>query len=166
MKPNFCIKLRPLAVADLDAANAVIATAIMTWHLPDRVKRLSLPSYRYDAQDLEHLTLIGAADEADTIVGVASWEREPASVADTPSGVKGLLLHGIYVIPRLHRTGIGSRLLDVAIKAARQGGFDGLLVKANRDAQGFFSAMGFQQLSTEDVERDYPYRFWWDLSAD
>jgi GNAT superfamily N-acetyltransferase len=149
---------------DLDAANAVIEAAIMTWHLPDRVKRLSLPSYRYDAHDLEHLKLMGAVDEADAIVGVASWE--PASVADTPSGANGLLLHGIYVIPTLHKSGIGSRLLDAAIKAAHQGGFDGLLVKANPDAQGFFSAKGLQPLSTQDAGRDYPYRFWRDLRAD
>jgi len=164
MKVALSVKLRPLTAVDLDGANAVIEAAIMTWQLPDRVKRLSLPSYRYDSNDLAHLTLVGAVDEADAIVGVVSWEA--ASASDTPNGVRGLLLHGVYVPPTLHRAGIGGRLLDAAIEAARQGGFDGLLVKANRDAQRFFSAKGLQQLSVMDAGRDYPYRFWRDLRTD
>ncbi len=164
MKADVDIKLRPLARVDLDSANAVVEAAIMTWDLPERVKRLSLASYRYDAHDLEHLTLTGAVDAGDAIVGVAAWE--PASVADTPDGAKGLLLHGIYVIPTLHHAGIGSRLIGAAIRAARQGKFDGVLVKANPDAQGFFLANGLRQLATDDARRDYPYRFWRDLRAD
>ena len=54
-------------------------------------------------------------------------------------------------------------MLDTAGQAAYQGGFDGLLVKANPDAQGFFAARGMQRLSTEDARRDYPYRFWEDF---
>ena len=164
MKQNVGIRLRPLAAADLDSANAVIKAAVMTWSLPDRVKRLSLPSYRYDPNDLEHLTLMGALDTTNAIVGVAAWE--PAGVADPPNGIKRLFLRGIYVIPTQHRTGIGSRLRDGAIQAARQGGFDGLLVKANPDAKGFFAAEGLHQLSTTDTRRDYPYRFWRDLRVD
>lgn len=163
MKADLSRKLHTLSAVDLDGANAVIEAVIMTWQLPDRVKRLSMPSYCYDAHDLEHLTLVAAVDETDAIVGVVSWE--PASTSDMPNGAEGLLLHGLYVIPTLHRTGIGSRLLDVAIEAAHRGGFDGLLVKANRDAQGFFSAKGLQQLSVMDAGRDYPCRFWRDLRA-
>ena len=66
----------------------------------------------------------------------------------------------------LHHTGIGRRLIGAAIRAARQGNFDGMLVKANPDARGFFSAMGLEPLPTEDARRDYPYRFWKDLKAD
>jgi len=87
MKVALSVKLRPLTAVDLDGANAVIEAAIMTWQLPDRVKRLSLPSYRYDSNDLAHLTLVGAVDEADAIVGVVSWEA--ASASDTPNGVRG-----------------------------------------------------------------------------
>lgn len=158
MESGIGIKLCAITALELDQANAVIEAAVMTWDLPDRVKRLSLPSYRYDAHDLEHLTLLGAEDEAGDILGVVAWE--PANTAETPDAVRGLLLHGLYVIPALHRTGIGSRLLDAALQAARQGGFEGLLVKANPDAQGFFAAKGMRQLSTEDARRDYPYRFW------
>jgi GNAT superfamily N-acetyltransferase len=164
METGVGIKLRLLSAADLDRANAVIEAAIMTWDLPERVKRLSLPSYRYDAHDLDHLTLMGAEDEEGAMVGVAAWE--PASISDTPNGASGLLLHGIYAIPARHRTGVGSRLLDAAVQAACHGRFDGLLVKSNPDAQGFFESRDMQRLSTEDARRDYPYRFWMDLKAD
>ena len=163
MNADVDIKLRPLASVDLDSANAVVEAAIMTWDLPERVKRLSLASYRYDAHDLEHVTLMGAVDADDAILGVAAWE--PASVADAPDGAKGLLLHGIYVVPTRYHAGIGSRLIVAAIQAARQARFDGVLVKANPDAQRFFLANGLRQLATEDARRDYPYRFWRDLRA-
>jgi GNAT superfamily N-acetyltransferase len=161
MNRHIELELRPLAADDLDRANAVVEAAVMTWDLPARVKRLSLPSYRYHIHDLEHLTLFGAEDLRGAIVAVAAWE--PASIADTPHSARGLLLHGLYVVPALHGTGIGSRLFDAAIKAARHGGYAGLLVKANPEAMGFFVARGMQQLSPEDTRRDYPYRFWAEL---
>ena len=164
MPANPAIRLRPLTAADIEPANAVIEAAIMTWELPDRVKRLSLPSYRYEAHDLDHLTLTGAEDSAGALVGVAAWE--PANRSDTPNGRKGLLLHGIYVSPALHRCGVGSLLLDAAMQAARVGGFDGLLIKATRVAQGFFHAKGMSPLPVENTGRDYPYRFWKAVAAD
>ncbi len=66
----------------------------------------------------------------------------------------------------LHHAGIGSRLINAAVQAARQGRFDGMLVKANPDAHGFFLAKGLQPLPTEDARRDYPYRFWKNRRAD
>jgi len=155
------VKLRELAVGDLVRANAVIEAAVMTWDLPDRVKRLSLPSYRYDAHELSHLTLLGAEDDGGDILGVAAWE--PADSAEVPDDSTGLLLHGLYVVPALHRRGIGSQLLDAAVHAARDGGFHGLLVKANPDARSFFAAKGMRTLPVGDARRDYPYRVWMDV---
>ena len=133
----------------------------MTWDLPDRVKRLSLPSYRYHTGDLSHLTLVVAETSRRDIVAAAAME--PADPADTPAGRNGLLLHGIYVAPERHRQGVGSKLLDAAVQAARDGRFDGLLVKANRDARRFFFNRGLRPLPVENPNRDYPHRFWYDL---
>ena len=60
MKQKLGIRLRPLAAADLDSTNALTKAAMLTWSLPKRLQRLSLPDYRYDPTDLEHLTLMGA----------------------------------------------------------------------------------------------------------
>jgi GNAT superfamily N-acetyltransferase len=152
------IRLRPASSADLAAINAVIERAVMTWNLPERVKRLTLPSYRYQPHDLEHLQIVVAEDADRAVLGVAAWE--PASPRDLPAGKSGLLLHGLYVDPDRQRGGVGSRLLDAALTAAREQGFDGLLVKAQSDAADFFVARGLQRLPVVDPDRDYPHRFW------
>lgn len=158
------IRLRRLGAEDLAEANRVIEAAIMIWDLPARVKRLAMPTYRYHEHDLDHLTLVGATTADGVIVGVVAWE--PAAPRDVPDEGHGLLLHGIYVSPDRLGTGIGSRLLDAAIDAARAGGFDGLLAKAVPSAQGFFSARGLQRVPAKLPENDYPYRFWKDVTFD
>jgi GNAT superfamily N-acetyltransferase len=147
---------------ELDRVNAVIEAAVMGWDLPARVKRLSLPSYRYCAEDLEHLTSMVAVDALDRILGVAAWE--PAEPVDVPTSRPAMLLHGLYVDPERQGSGIGTRLLSAAGQAARAVGFDGLLIKASRHAQGFFAARGLTLLPVEDPDRDYPYRFWMELT--
>ena len=129
-----------------------------TWQLPERVKRISLPMYQYCEHDLEHLQIIVAETGECTMAGIASIEA--ADVADGPQGHKAALLHGIYVDPRRHRMGIGTRLLKHMQTIASSRGFDGLLVKASHEATSFFDARGFTKLPIEDSSRDYPYRYW------
>lgn len=150
--------LRQAQAPDLPAVNGVIERAIATWQLPERVKRLSLPSYRYHTHDLVHLHLVVAEGAEHVLVGVAAWE--PANSRDLPAEKRGLLLHGLYVDPSHQHRGIGSRLLDAAETAAREQGFDGVLVKAQADAKGFFETRGLQRLPVEDAARHYPHRFW------
>lgn len=156
--PAEVVSIRPAQAADIAALNGVIERAILAWSLPERVKRLSLPSYRYQAHDLAHLHIVVAEDGAHAIVGVAAWEE--AGARDVPPGKRGLLLHGIYVDPAKQKQGVGSRLLDAAMNAALESGFDGLLVKAQADASGFFAVRGMTRLPVENPERDYPHRFW------
>lgn len=150
--------LRPAHAADLPALNGVIERAIASWPLPERVKRLTLPSYRYQPHDLDHLHLVLAEVAGGLAVGVAAWE--PAHPRDLPAGQRGLLLHGLYVDPDRQRRGVGSRLLDAAATAARAQDLDGVLVKAQAAAVAFFKSRGLQALPVEDPARDYPHRFW------
>ena len=150
--------LRPGTIDDLEGCNVVIEAAVSTWPLPERVKRLSLPLYRYDEQDLEHLELRVAEEPGRGIVGLATWE--PADPEDVPRGKQGLLLHGIYVVPDRQRSGIGACLIAAVADAARVSGFDGVLVKAQPSAEGFFAASGLKPLPVVDADRDYAHRFW------
>ena len=84
---------------------------------------------------------------------------------DLPPGQTGLLLHGLYVDPDRQRAGAGSRLLDTALAAAREQGSNGLLVKAQPEAEGFFLARGLERLPIADPVRDYPHRFWKAVAA-
>ncbi|HEY9097864.1 MAG TPA: GNAT family N-acetyltransferase [Thiobacillus sp.] len=99
-----------------------------------------------------------ADNAAHVLVGVAAWE--PAHPRDLPGGQRGLLLHGLYVDPDHQHRGVGGQLLDAASAAARIQGLDGVLVKAQGDAKGFFEALGLQRLPVEDSARHYPHRFW------
>jgi GNAT superfamily N-acetyltransferase len=143
---------------DLEAVNRVVEAAVMGWDLPERVKRLARVSYRDRPGDRDHLELLVAADSAGEAVGVAAIEEAPP--AHVPAGRRGLSLHGLYVHPQAQGQGFGSRLLAAAAERARARGCDGLLVRANREAVGFFAARGLATLPVEDPSRDYPHRFW------
>jgi GNAT superfamily N-acetyltransferase len=151
------IKTRSAAVADLDDINRVIDAAVLSWDLPERVKRLSLPTYRYTELDLQTIELV-VAEQNDYIVGVAGWEQ--ADPNDLPGKTGGLLLHGIYVDPAYHHRGIGSLLFKAAEHAAAQRGDAGLLVKAQSGATDFFVKQGMRPVAVKNPGRDYAHRYW------
>lgn len=153
------LTLHSISAAELPAVNAVIEAAVLGWQLPERVKRLVLPSYRYDAADLQHLQINALSTPAQQIVAVAAWEA--ADLRDTPAQQTGLLLHGLYVHPAWQRQGLGKRLLQAAQQATLAGGYAGLLVKAQADAESFFAVCGLQKLPVEDSTRHYASRYWW-----
>jgi len=155
--------IRPATGNDLTAINAVVEAGVMGWDLPERVKRLSLDSYRYRAEDLDHLDLFVAENDEQEIIGVAALES--ADEKDLPQDKPGLLLHGLYVDPRYRGRGVGGQLLDHAIDLARSRNADGVLVKAQADANGFFAALGGEALEVEDPGRDYPHRWWFSAGA-
>jgi predicted N-acetyltransferase YhbS len=154
-------KLRTAGPADLHGINAVIQRAVMTWNLPERVKRLAMPTYLYTAHDLDHLAMAVAEDASGKLIGIAAWE--PAAKRDCPDGRKGLLLHGLYVEPIKKGQGVGSKLLDAAGDFAHRQGYEGILVKAQAEAVGFFQAVGLRQVAIQDPGRDYPNRYWLEL---
>lgn len=150
--------LRAATKSDLDAINKVIEAAVMTWPLADRVKRLSLPTYKYNELDLQHLHIVVAENTAGEITGVAAWC--PAKTADTPRNKTALLLHGIYVHPSQHRKGIGSQLFQAAEQMAREQKLQGLLVKAKAGSELFYQAHGMEKLTVEDADREFVNRYW------
>lgn len=152
------IRIRPVVETDLDAVNRVIEAAVMTWALPERVKRLSLPVFRYTSQDLVHLDMVLAEEQTRKIVGVAAWEE--ADAKDAPAEYRSLLLHGIYVDASHHRQGIGRQLFGAAEAAVCQLQYDGLLVKAQQDAIGFFESLGMRRLAVEEPLHQYAHRLW------
>lgn len=145
-------------ITALDAINRVIESAVLGWDLAERVKRLVLPSYRYTPLDAQHLSFAVARNRQDDIIGVASWEE--ADAVDSPQIGAALVLHGLFVAPKHQGRGIGGLLVDQVVKAAAGSGYDTLLVKAQRDAQGFFASQGFRSLPVGDTARDYAHRLW------
>lgn len=154
------ITLHAASADDLPATNALIARAVDTWRVSRRIRRLILPTCQYTATDLEHQTLCLARDGDGSILGVAAWEE--TSEAPVGNDTPGLLLHGLYVDPNHQNGGVGSRLLEACLEAARHAGRRGVLVKAQGGAEGFFEARGMRRLPAGDPARDYHARFWLD----
>jgi GNAT superfamily N-acetyltransferase len=152
------LNLREAQSFDLESVNELIAAAMNTWNLTNRVKRISLPLYRYQLHDLEYLQIVVAATVDSRITGVAALER--AHQTDLPDGLSASILHGLYVTPDWHRKGIGSLLLERIETIARSEGAAGLLAKARPEAMPFFESCGFEKLPVEDHARDYPHRFY------
>jgi predicted N-acetyltransferase YhbS len=150
-------KIRPAGKDDLDAINRIIEAAIMTWDLADRVKRLTIPTYKYNELDLQHLEIV-VAERQGRILGVAAWEQ--ANTIDAPKNKTALLLHGVYVDPEHHRQGIGHLLFAAAEQAVSKRQLDGLLVKAQKGSEPFYIAQGMSKLAVEDEKREFENRFW------
>ncbi|WP_017943028.1 MULTISPECIES: GNAT family N-acetyltransferase [unclassified Thioalkalivibrio] len=157
--PDSTAALRPALAGDLDAINRLVAEAIEDWPLPERVRRLALPAYRYTEADRMFLDVIVLEREGQ-VVGVAAWEA--AGSRELPEGVAdGLLLHGLYVGRSARGQGAGRQLVAACHEAAREAGVAGVLVKAQATAAGFFEAMGFVPVPVRDRDRDYEQRYWW-----
>ena len=142
----------------LDRMNQIIAAAIGTWKLPERVKRIGLPLYQYHECDLPHMRfLIAKTGACSDFFGLAALED-----ADTVESRQygALWLHGIYVDPRVQRKRIGTRLLEAAEIFSVASNARGLLVRAQSGAVPFFEANGYKRLPIEDPARDYAHRFW------
>ena len=164
-------ELRTAGAHDLEAINTVIDRAVMGWDLPERVKRLALPLYRYNDYDLRVMQFRVAEIPGGGILGVAAWEDADPRDLPAPQGEAanrarhGVLLHGLYIDPAQQRSGLGTRLLAAVGDAARATGARWLLVKAQNGAEGFFERRGLVRLPVRDTDRDYEGRYLLDLHA-
>lgn len=141
---------------DLDNINQIINTAVMDWNLPERVKRLSLPTYHYKDVDLQFLQIYVASIK-NTPIAVLALDNE---LIQLNSHRNALLIHGLYVHPQQQGYGIGRQLITFAEQQAKLKNANALLVKAQRDAEDFFVRMGMQKLEVENESRDYQGRYW------
>ena len=154
--PEQNLNIRPARQWDHLLINHVIEQAVMGWDLPERVKQLTVSSYYYHEYDFEHYRIV-VAEIGNEIVGVVAWEMQPVVIQNNK---KALVIHGIFINPRYQKKGIGTRLFHLAVKAAQKEHYDGLLVRAQKDAEGFFVRMGMKKLDVIDDRRDYAHRYW------
>ena len=154
--------IRQGRLEDIDQINQVLEQAVMSWDLPERVKRLAIPSYRYHAYDMNSMSFYLAESASGQVSGVAALEAIPSS--EDQQNAPSMLLHGLYVIPVCHHRGIGRQLLATAEEHAQREGFSGLMVKAQPEAKAFLSRNGYKELAVEDTRKDYQYRLWKSLT--
>ncbi len=161
MQPSNASQCRHVRIgrpSELDAINRVITAAIGTWHVSERMKRLAVPLYCYDAGDLELMTLLVAEDDIGKLLGVATLEHmEPGAIK---GGSSSLLLHGLFVLPDASGKGIGAELMKAARSRTAELGCEGFFVKAVRESAGYFAHAGLERVHVTCPEQDYPHRFW------
>ena len=152
------IQARAVTAADLETVNQVVSDAVLAWGLPERVHRLATPALNYHAADLAHMSIALLSESNGGGIGVAAWEE--ASRHQAPADTRAVLLHGLYVVPGYQRMGIGTRLTGLVLQWARDRGFDGVIVRAWRDALPFFSENGFQPSANGNPASQYPQQLW------
>jgi GNAT superfamily N-acetyltransferase len=168
---QFRITAAPTPV-DLAEINSVIAQSIQSWPTSERLKRLAMAPLQYrqpDLQDFEFLMCY----KAHACLGIAAWQpNTPLSLGNTmvaagrlgsENTVKAALLHGLFVNAQAQARGIGGLLLDEFIRQARQRGFAGIFVRAERFSTSYFEHKGFHQLDDGEepglIPEDYPHRY-------
>ena len=147
-------------VADLTSINEVVASAAMSWPKSEKVKRMVLPVLSYTDEDFNYYTFLLCKVQGHC-VGVAVVDTEMP--VETVRG-SGRLLHGLYVAPGEHGRGYGQTLLYRARDLAATVGADGIVVKAERVAIGFFEHCGLQLLPTSGPA-EHPYQFWCQITG-
>ena len=134
--------IRPATPADATPLTAVWRRAVEATHLfltPDAV----------DAIEIDVAAWLNSGDP-----NLWAWDQDGRPVAFL--GLSGDELAALFVDPRLHRSGIGRRLVDHALsRGARR-------LSVNEDnpgARAFYERLGFRAVGraeTDDAGRPYP----------
>jgi len=157
------LHIRAARLNELQEINHVIESAVMSWDLPERVKRLSLSSCQYDEQDLMHMKLFVSVNSQEKITGMyALDEADPRDVGKDESA---LLLHGIYIKQESQRQGIGNVLFTHAQDQICSANKTGMLVRAQPSAVGFFYSQGMIERPVRESDTGYPFLLWKEIKA-
>lgn len=146
-------------VEQLDTINQIVESAVYSWPLPARLKRLALPALQYKSIDYRDFEIFSCY-KASANVGVAVWQpSNPLAHAETCDVA---LLHGLYVHSGAQREGIGSMLINHIANRAESIGMAGLYVRAERVSVDYFARQGFRMLAADEDPgagiTPYPYR--------
>jgi predicted N-acetyltransferase YhbS len=135
--------------ADLPAINRIVSSAVMSWPMAERVKRLSVPVLCYDATDLTQFDVF-VCERLGHPIGVALFDlRHDQDAA---------LLHGLYVLPIIQNQGVGNALMTAVFDAVRQQGIGGAWVRSERVSTQFFAQAQLERVSPRGPD-DYPNLF-------
>ena len=152
--------------------NGVIERSVQSWPTTLRLKRLAMAPLQYrepDLQDFEFLLCY----KAHACLGIAAWQPDtPLSLCSTSVSAgdlgseisaRAVLLHGLFVSAQSQASGIGGLLLDELTRQARQRGFAGIFVRAERFSTSYFEHKGFHRLDSGEepglTPVDYPHRY-------
>ncbi len=127
--------------AVIDAVNAVLEGAVVSWGLTERGHRLAVPCLRFRGEDARHVGFV-TLDVGDLRPGAfAAWE---SIAAGAPDGGRTAVLHGLFVLPALQGRGVGTKTLKLAEETLGEHGFNRVGLRAWRDSAPFFLGRGYR----------------------
>ena len=158
--------------ANLTEVNSVIERSIQSWPTTLRLKRLAMAPLQYRGADLQDFEFL-LCYKAHACLGIAAWQPDTPlslrsnmdSAGDLGSehSARAVLLHGLFVSAQSQASGIGGLLLDELTRQARQRGFTGIFVRAERFSTSYFEHKGFHRLDSGEepglTPVDYPHRY-------
>ena len=122
------MKVEPIkaTLSDLHSINKIIKSCIYTRPVTDRMKRLTQGLLYLQTTDFElmEIWIIGVP-----IIGVIALREMEA----------GVLLHSLYIDPKAAGKGVGRSLVNKAIFLTLETNHSRLIVKAFKEAVGFFT---------------------------
>ena len=157
---------------NLSEVNGVIERSIQSWPTTLRLKRLAMAPLQYRGQDLQDFEFL-LCYKAHACLGIAAWQPDtPLSLRSnmdiagdlgSENSARAVLLHGLFVSAQSQASGIGGLLLDELTRQARQRGFTGIFVRAERFSTSYFEHKGFHRLDSGEepglTPVDYPHRY-------
>jgi ribosomal protein S18 acetylase RimI-like enzyme len=136
------IALRPMRDADIPAIRDLHARAFATlardWHTPEQIAaHVALIQDTPYPDDLwrSHITI---AEVKHDVVATSGWlvvQGEPRTAR----------IRKVFVDPAMARRGLGSMMVRHAEQQAREAGFDRLIVRANINAVGLYTKLGYAE---------------------
>lgn len=143
---------RPSRASHYGAAmDAVEIGAADTHDLRRRVLRNGTPSsdVKFDGDDDPTTFHLGVRDDAGAVVAISTWlERPHPDVSDLPA----FQLRGMATEPKLHGSGIGSRLLDAGVDLCVARGGEVVWAHARSTALDFYLRHGFATIGNEYID--------------
>jgi predicted N-acetyltransferase YhbS len=126
------VTLRPAAPAEADLLTALIRRSKAYWGYDAEFMQRAAPELALTASELRRMDALVAQDPDGAVVGVAAVDHE----AVPP------LLELLFVAPEAIGAGIGTTLLQAALRSAAARGLRELTIVSDPNAEPFYRAHG------------------------
>ncbi|MBN1122694.1 MAG: GNAT family N-acetyltransferase [Anaerolineae bacterium] len=85
--------------------------------------------------------------------GAVFWQRPP-----TPKNMTGCdaYILNVYTLPAWRRKGIGKRLMEAVLDAAKAAGVGRAWLRATKDGEPLYRKLGFEPIEPDAMELNYP----------
>ncbi len=158
------IRVRVATRADVSALDALIPDSVRAlsrdYYTPEQIESAIRHVFGVDTQLVDDGTYF-VAQHGDALAGCGGWSRRNTLFGgdQMKSGPDPLLdpareparIRAFFVVPEFARRGVGSRIMEACVEAARAEGFHSLELAATLPGELLYRAFGFTALERLDT---------------